>query len=61
VLAGDDGSLNLPTPISSESLAKNSARGEAAAADAGVEDGSLHASASATATVDQPFSFSGPV
>src|SRR5882672_11787936 len=62
VLADDDGSLNLPTPISPESLAKDSARGEAAAAaDAGVEDGNVHASASATATVDQPFNFSGPV
>jgi len=62
VLAGDDGSLNLPTPISPESLAKTSARGEATvAADASVDDGNLHASASATASVDQPFSFSGPV
>ncbi len=62
VLADDASSLNLPTPISPESLAKTSARGEAAAtADAAVEDGNLHASASATATIDQPISFSGPV
>jgi hypothetical protein len=61
-LADDAGSLNLPAPISPESLAKASARGEAtAAADASVEDGNLHASASATATIDQPLSFNGPV
>lgn len=62
MLAADDGSLNLPTAISPESLAKASARGGAtASADAGVQDGDVHASASATATIDQPLSFSGPV
>ena len=62
VMADDAGSLNLPTAISTESLAKTSARGEAtAAADAGVDDGNLHASASATATIDQPIVINGPV
>jgi hypothetical protein len=62
VRADDGGSLNLPAAISPESLAKNSAKGEAAAAaDAGVEDGNVHASASATASVDDPFTFTGPV
>ena len=62
VLADDAGSLNLPTAISPESLAKTSAAGEAtAAADAGVDDGNLHASASATATIDQPITINGPV
>jgi hypothetical protein len=62
VLADDAGSLNLPTAISPESLAKTSAKGEAAAAaDAAVEDGNLHASASATATIDQPITINGPV
>jgi hypothetical protein len=61
-LADDAGSLNLPTAISPESLAKTSAKGEAtAAADASVEDGNLHASASATASIDQPITINGPV
>jgi hypothetical protein len=62
VRADDASSLNLPAAISPEALAKTSARGAAASnADAGIEDGDLHASASATATIDQPFTFSGPV
>jgi hypothetical protein len=62
VLADDGGSLNLPTAISPETLAKTSAKGEAAAAaDAGIEDGNLHASASATATIDDPITINGPV
>ena len=61
-LADDANSLNLPTPISPESLAKTSARGEAtAAADVSVEDGNLHASASATASIDQPLTINGSV
>lgn len=62
MLADDAGSLNLPTAISPEALEKTSARGEAtSAADAGVDDGSLHASASATATIDQPIVINGAV
>lgn len=61
-LADDAGSLNLPAAISPESLAKASAKGEAtAAADASVEEGNLHASASATASIDQPITINGPV
>jgi hypothetical protein len=59
----DDGSLNLPTAISPETLAKASAKGgeAAAAADASIEDGNLHASASATARIDGPITINGPV
>jgi hypothetical protein len=62
VFADDASSLNLPAAISPESLAKTSAKGEAtAAADASIEDGKLHASASATANIDQPITINGPV
>lgn len=61
-LADDAGGLNLPAAISPEMLAKTSAKGEAAAAaDASVEDGNLHASASATASIDDPITINGPV
>lgn len=62
VLAEDAGSLNLPAAIFPESLAKTSARGATTGtADAGVEDGDLHVSASAPATIDQPMTITGPV
>ncbi len=60
MLADEAGSLNLPAAISLESLAKASARGEATAvAAAGVEDGNVHARA--TATLDQPLTITSPV
>jgi hypothetical protein len=61
VLADDGGSLNLPAAVSPETLAKASAKGEAAAADASIEDGNLHASGSATAIIDDPIAINGPV
>jgi hypothetical protein len=62
VLADDVNSLNLPTAISPESLAKTSARGAAtAAAEAGVDDGDLHASASATANIDDSLAINAPI
>jgi hypothetical protein len=57
----DGGSLNLPAAVSPETLAKASAKGEAAAAHASIEDGNLHASASATAIIDDPITINGPV
>ncbi len=58
----DDGSLNLPTAISPETLAKSSAKGEGTVtADASIEEGNLHASASATANIDTPITINGPV
>jgi hypothetical protein len=61
-LADDASSLNLPTAITPESLAKTSARGTASAtADAGVEDGDLHASASATANIDDSLAINAPI
>ena len=61
--ADDSGSLNLPAEISPDMLAKTSARGASATstADASVEDGSAHASATATAIINEPFNFIGPV
>jgi hypothetical protein len=61
-VADDANSLNLPTAITPESLAKTSARGTASAtADAGVEDGDVHASAGATASIDDSLTINAPI
>jgi len=63
--ADDANGLNLPTALTPDTLSKASAKGAAAtasaAADAAVDENSLHASASATATIDSPITVTGPV
>ena len=63
-LAGDSSELNLPTALSTETLSKASAKGEAASAsasaDVDVNGQVLHASAAADATIDNPITVTSP-
>lgn len=62
VLGDDEDSLALPAAVTAETLAKNSARGAAAAtAEASVDGDTVHSSASATASIDTPITIMGPV
>lgn len=62
--ADDASDLNLPTALSTETLSKASAKGVPASAnasaDAEVDGQSLHASAAADATIDNPITVTGP-
>jgi len=62
--ADDSSDLNLPTALSTETLSKASAKGAPASAnasaDAEVDGQSLHASAAADASIENPITVTGP-
>jgi hypothetical protein len=62
--ADDSSNLNLPAALSTETLSKASAKGAPASAnasaDAEVDGQSLHASAAAEATIENPIAVTGP-